>query len=208
LQNFRGLHVTANSQNTILYLNPSGLNTKLVIYYHNSSQDSLELEFQLDNNTARVNLFNDKSNFSILNDQSYKYIQSMAGYKLLVNINGLDSIKKVLSGKSINKATMTFTIADDSQIDYPAHEKLLLVRLDDEDRNIFLTDYIIEGESYFGGTLQNGEYNFNITRYLYQLINNNSYTNKLYLLPTGSTVNANRSILNNDVQLTIHFSEL
>ena len=208
LQNFRGLHVTANSQNTILYLNPSGLNTKLVIYYHNSSQDSLELEFQLDNNTARVNLFNDKSNFSILNDQSYKYIQSMAGYKLLVNINGLDSIKKVLSGKSINKAIMTFTIADDSQIDYPAHEKLLLVRLDDEDRNIFLTDYIIEGESYFGGTLQNGEYNFNITRYLYQLINNNSYTNKLYLLPTGSTVNANRSILNNDVQLTIHFSEL
>ena len=208
LQNFRGLHVTANSQNTILYLNPSASNTKLVIYYHNSSQDSLELEFQLDNNTARVNLFNDKSNFSILNDQSYKYIQSMAGYKLLVNINGLDSIKKVLSGKSINKATMTFTIADDSQIDYPAHEKLLLVRLDDEDRNIFLTDYIIEGESYFGGTLQNGEYNFNITRYLYQLINNNSYTNKLYLLPTGSTVNANRSILNNDVQLTIHFSEL
>ena len=208
LQNFRGLHVTANSQNTILYLNPSGLNTKLVIYYHNSSQDSLELEFQLDNNTARVNLFNDKSNFSILNDQSYKYIQSMAGYKLLVNINGLDSIKKVLRGKSINKAIMTFTIADDSQIDYPAHEKLLLVRLDDEDRNIFLTDYIIEGESYFGGTLQNGEYNFNITRYLYQLINNNSYTNKLYLLPTGSTVNANRSILNNDVQLTIHFSEL
>ena len=208
LQNFRGLHVTANSQNTILYLNPSGLNTKLVIYYHNSSQDSLKLEFQLDNNTARVNLFNDKSDFSLLNDQSYKYIQSMAGYKLLVNINGLDSIKKVLSGKSINKATMTFTIADDSQIDYPAHEKLLLVRLDDEDKNIFLTDYIIEGESYFGGTLQNGEYNFNITRYLYQLINNNSYTNKLYLLPTGSTVNANRSILNNDVQLTIHFSEL
>ena len=198
----------ANSQNTILYLNPSASNTKLVIYYHNSSQDSLELEFQLDNNTARVNLFNDKSDVSILNDQSYKYIQSMAGYKLLVNINGLDSIKKVLSGKSINKATMTFTIADDSQIDYPAHEKLLLVRLDDEDRNIFLTDYIIEGESYFGGTLQNGEYNFNITRYLYQLINNNSYTNKLYLLPTGSTVNANRSILNNDVQLTIHFSEL
>ena len=208
LQNFRGLHVTANSQNTILYLNPSGLNTKLVIYYHNSIQDSLELEFQLDNNTARVNLFNDKSDFSLLNDQSYKYIQSMAGYKLLVNINGLDSIKKVLRGKSINKAIMTFTIADDSQIDYPAHEKLLLVRLDDEDRNIFLTDYIIEGESYFGGTLQNGEYNFNITRYLYQLINNNSYTNKLYLLPTGSTVNANRSILNNDVQLTIHFSEL
>ena len=208
LQNLRGLHVTANSQNTILYLNPSALNTKLVIYYHNSSQDSLELEFQLDNNTARVNLFNDKSDFSLLNDQSYKYIQSMAGYKLLVNINGLDSIKKVLSGKSINKAIMTFTIADDSQIDYPAHEKLLLVRLDNEDRNIFLTDYIIEGESYFGGTLQNGEYNFNITRYLYQLINNNSYTNKLYLLPTGSTVNANRSILNNDVQLTIHFSEL
>ena len=208
LQNLRGLHVTANSQNTILYLNPSALNTKLVIYYHNSSQDSLELEFQLDNNTARVNLFNDKSDVSILNDQSYKYIQSMAGYKLLVNINGLDSIKKVLSGKSINKAIMTFTIADDSQIDYPAHEKLLLVRLDNEDRNIFLTDYIIEGESYFGGTLQNGEYNFNITRYLYQLINNNSYTNKLYLLPTGSTVNANRSILNNDVQLTIHFSEL
>ena len=49
---------------------------------------------------------------------------------------------------------------------YDAHEKLFL-RLDDEDRNIFLTDYIIEGESYFGGNLDESSYQFNITRYLY-----------------------------------------
>ena len=38
---------------------------------------------------------------------------------------------------------------------------------------IFLSDFIIEGDAYFGGNLENAKYEFNITRYFYQLLNQN-----------------------------------
>jgi hypothetical protein len=69
-------------------------------------------------------------------------------------------------------------------------------------------DYTEEGETHFGGRLDNDKYEFNITRYFYQLLNNDAYTNDLYLLPAGAAVNANRTILNKDIKLTIHYSEL
>ena len=46
--------------NSIIYLNPSGSNSNFSIYYHNDSNDSLSLDFLLDGETARINLFNDK----------------------------------------------------------------------------------------------------------------------------------------------------
>ena len=85
---------------------------------------------------------------------------------------------------------------------------MLLVRVDQEGNNIFLTDLTIEGETYFGGYLEEEKYTFNITRYFHQLMNNSSYTNQLYLLPAGSSINANRTIINKAIKLNIYYSEL
>ena len=132
----------------------------------------------------------------------------MSGYKAKISVNNKDSIKSILQGKAINKVTMSFDIEEGSQIDYAAHDKLFLVRVNDQGSNIFLTDYTIEGETHFGGNLDDDNYEFNITRYFYQLLNNDDYTDDLYLLPSGAAVNANRTILSNDIKLTIHYSEL
>ena len=132
----------------------------------------------------------------------------MAGYKAKIAINNTDSIKAMLEGKAINKVTMSFDVEPTSQSEYASHDKLFLVRVNEEGNNVFLADYTEEGETHFGGRLDNDKYEFNITRYFYQLLNNDSYTNDLYLLAAGAAVNANRTILNKDIKLTIHYSEL
>ena len=210
LENFKGISVIASAQNTMLYLNPTGSNSFLKIYYHNdeSGTDTLSLDFSLGGDAARINLFNNKPLLNLPEFSGKLYIQSMAGYKAKILVNNTDSIKAILEGKSINKVTMSFDVPEDSQNDYAAHEKLFLVRVNNEGNNIFLTDYTIEGETHFGGSLEDNKYEFNITRYFYQLLNNDAYTNDLYLLAAGAAVNANRTILNKDIKLTIHYSEL
>ena len=210
LENFKGISVIANAQNTMLYLNPTGSNSFLKIYYHNdeSGTDTLSLDFELGGDAARINLFNPKPLANLNQEEDKVYIQSMAGYKAKITINNTDSIKSMLEGKSINKVTMSFDVNEGSQAEYVAHDKLFLVRVNEDGNNVFLTDYTIEGETHFGGRLEDDKYEFNITRYFYQLLNNEIYTNDLYLLPAGAAVNANRTILNKDIKLTIHYSEL
>ena len=210
LENFKGISVIASAQNTMLYLNPTGSNSFLKIYYHNeqSGSDTISLDFELGGDAARINLFNHKPLANLNQEEDKVYIQSMAGYKVKISINNTDSMKSMLEGKSINKVTMSFDVNEGSQAEYAAHDKLFLVRVNEEGNNVFLTDFTIEGETHFGGRLDNDKYEFNITRYFYQLLNNDNYTNDLYLLPAGAAVNANRTILDKDIKLTIHYSEL
>jgi len=200
----------ASAQNTMLYLNPNGSNSFLKIYYRNdeSGSDTLSLDFELGGDAARINLFNEKNNNAIIEDDSNVHLQSMAGYKAKITLGDLDVIKDTLEGKVINKVTIDFDVESGSQSEYEAHEKLVLVRVDNEGKNVFLTDFTVEGETYFGGKIEGDIYSFNITRYFYQLLNNSSYTNDLYLMPSGAAINANRTILSKDIKLTIHYSEL
>ena len=208
LENFKGISVIASTQNTMLYLNPNGSNSYLKIYYHNDESDTLSLDFELGGDAARINLFNQKDEEVIINDESKIYIQSMAGYKAKITVGDLVVLSDTLKGKAINKVTMSFDVEPTSQSEYAAHDKLFLVRVNEEGNNVFLTDFTSEGETHFGGRLDNDKYEFNITRYFYQLLNNDAYTSDLYLLPAGGAVNANRTILNKDIKLTIHYSEL
>ena len=193
--------------NSIIYLNPSGSNSNFTVYYHNSSSDTLSLSFVLDGDAARINLFNDKPLSNLVMDPSYSYVQSMAGYKSKISLENLNSIKEDLDGKAINKVTLSFNVNDDSS--YPPHENLSLVRVDSAGNNVFLADLSIEGASHFGGQYLNGGYEFNISRYFNNMLNNAAYTNELYLLSSGGAVNANRTIIdNNSIIISILYSDL
>ena len=210
LQEFKGLSILAQSENTMLYLNPNGTNSFLKIYYHNDSNDgdTLSLDFELGGDVARMNLFNQKNEYDLIQDQSNAYIQSMSGYKIKLSINNVDSIKSVLEDKVINRVSVVFKLKDGSQTEYSAHEKLVLVRINQDGDNVFLSDFTIGGDVYFGGNLENERYEFNITRYFFQLLNNESYTNDLYLLPAGAVVNSNRTIISREIDLEIYYSIL
>ena len=135
------------------------------------------------------------------------YIQSMAGYKAEFLFNDIPHIQNMLIDKSINKVTIDFEIIDN--MNYPPHEKLYLVRETNEGNIDFLTDFTIEGEEHFGGILNGSTYSFNITRYFSQLLNNPEYTNKLYVLGSGSAANASRTILDNSkISINIIYCEI
>ena len=193
--------------NSIIYLNPSGSNSNFTIYYHNSISDTLSLSFILDGDAARINLFNEKPLSNLTIDPNLSYIQSMAGYKANIALENINFIKEDLEGKAINKVTLSFNVNDDSS--YPPHENLSLVRVDSAGNNVFLADLSVEGTTHFGGEYSDGKYEFNITRYFNNLLNNDSYTNQLYLLASGGAVNANRTIIDNSsIKISILYSEL
>ena len=210
LEEFKGLSILAQAENTMLYLNPNGTNSFLKVYYHNDSSDgdTLSLDFELGGDVARMNLFNQKNEYDLIQDQSNAYIQSMSGYKIKLSINNVDSIKSVLEDKVINRVSVVFKLKDGSQTEYSAHEKLVLVRINQDGDNVFLSDFTIGGDVYFGGNLENERYEFNITRYFFQLLNNESYTNDLYLLPAGAVINSNRTIISREIDLEIYYSIL
>ena len=209
LDDFKGLFVSAQAQNTILYLNPLATNSNFSIYYHNDLDSANTLSFQLDGNAARTNVFEKVISNDILNNKENIYIESMSGYKCNISFTDLDTLQKILAGKVVNQAIMSFELDNNLMInDIIPHSQLHLARLDSDGNIIDLTDYLIEGSSFFGGRLENNIYNFNITRYFHELLFNGTFTNQLYLLDKSANSNANRSIIKKDVELNIIYSEI
>ena len=208
LEFFKGFHVEATASNTILYLNPIADKSRFSIYYHEIEGDTaLSFDFELGSDATRINKFNKKDINDISPDVNEIFIQSMAGYKAEFDFTNLEEIQTKCLGKSINRVTIDFEAFENN--DYPPHEKLYLLRENNEGKIVFLTDFIIEGEEHFGGEFDNNTYSFNITRYFVQLLTNDQYTNKLYLVPVLGSANANRTILDNSkISINIIYTEI
>ncbi len=210
---FKGLYVSASNDNdgVIAYLSPISANSKLSIYYHSTNVDSLSLDFSLIGDATRINLFEKDTSylFNQADTSTNTYVQSMAGHKTVIEIQHLDTLKTFFKDKAINRVNLSFELDGTDTADFPPHGRMYLVRVDNEGKDYFLTDYIVEGEDHFGGKLENGKYTFNITRYFLQLLNNEDYTNKLYLVAAGGAVNANRTILPKDkISFNIIYTDL
>ena len=207
---FKGFYIEASASNTIMYLNALSTKSRLSIFYHEIGVDtSISLDFNIGSDAARINLFNEKDSLSIMGgySSSQSYLQSMSGHKAEFNFENIDDLRHLFENKAINQTVIDFEIIED--INFPAHEKLYLVRENNEGNVVFLTDFTIEGDEHFGGKLNDKIYSFNISRYFFQLISNPEYTNKLYLLSSGSAANANRTILDNSkISINVIYSDL
>ena len=208
LEFFKGFYVEATASNTILYLNPIADKSRFSIYYHEIEGDTaLSFDFELGGDATRINKFNKKDINDISPDVNDIFIQSMAGYKAEFDFTNLEEIQTKCLGKSINRVTIDFEAFENN--DYPPHEKLYLLRENNEGKIVFLTDFTIEGEGHFGGEFDNNTYSFNITRYFVQLLTNDQYTNKLYLVPVLGSANANRTILDKSkVSINIIYTKI
>ncbi|HJM15881.1 MAG TPA: DUF4270 family protein, partial [Flavobacteriales bacterium] len=211
LEFFKGFYVEATASNTILYLNPTADKSRFSIYYHETGIDTaVSFDFEIGGDAARINLFNEKNTNDITPAVNEIFIQSMAGYKAEFEFDStnLEYLRtELLIEKAINRVTIDFEVSENS--DYPPHEKLYLVRETNEGGIVFLTDFTIEGDEHFGGDLNNNIYSFNITRYFVQLLTNDQYTNKLYILPVLGSANANRTILDKSkISINIIYTEI
>lgn len=201
---FKGVQLQlADASEAVVYLNLKNDMSKLTLYYKNDANDSLHYDLVMGVTAARLNHFELEHD---LDTASYYGVQSMGGYDLKLDFVDLDYLSTLLEGKVVNKASLEFNLLEGSADDFLAHTALSLVRMDPEGKKHFLTDFF-EGGEHFGGTLEGTKYVFNISKYLQELMAGTIEEKDLYLVPVGAAVNANRTLLDENVKLNIIYTD-
>lgn len=223
LLQYQGLYITTtpvSSNGAIIYFDPVSENTKITLYYHNDSQDTLSFDFLINENCAYFNQFvHDYSGSTFYNnintDSSLDnlFIQSMGGVKAKISLNDLISWKD--SGKiAINKAELVLRINDlnnDMQL-FPQPERLLLEIVDNNDGFDGPIDYYMESD-YFNGYYgeQSMTYVFNITGHVQRIINGEETNTELYIFPESNKISSERIVIansdTNKIKLNITYSK-
>lgn len=202
--------------------------SKVTVYYHNATADSLSYDFPL-GSVARFSHFEHDYSTSFIHpdlaaqlgssppaQNSTVFVQSMAGVKTKIEMPYL--MNWLNQGKiSINKAELVIK-ADDSSAymldTFAAPAKLIVFGINDDGTNYVLPD-ANEGDSYLGGgyNATTREYRFNIARYVQQVLAGKKNNNGLYLLAANGAINANRVVLGggtgpNAMKLNISYTKL
>lgn len=196
---FKGIQLRMEDPASVLYFNLKSNQTKLTLYYNGTDTFNL----WMGSSSARVNHFDVSQD---LDTMTYYGVQSMGGYNLGFEFTDLEALKNQLADKPINQALLTFKIDEGSEADFASHQELSLVRVDSTGKKFFLTDFF-EGQEHAGGAKEDGMYTFNISRYLGKLISGEMPSEKLLLMPVGSTINANRTLISPEVELKITYTE-
>ncbi|MCD6366708.1 MAG: DUF4270 domain-containing protein [Bacteroidales bacterium] len=210
LTQYKGLYITTTAvtaNGAIIYFDPISENTKMTLYYHNDSEDSLSFDFLINENCAYFNIFShDYTGTSFENDINQDtatddiYIQAMGGVKAKIDLDELLTWKD--SGNiAINKAELVLTINDinsDMQLFAPP-ERLLLEIVDDIDGFDGPIDYFMDN-AYFDGYYDEttNSYSFNIARHVQEIITGEETNSSLYIFPESNKVSAERTVLSNN----------
>ena len=211
LQFFKGLNISTsfvNTEGSVLYFDLISAISQVTLYYKNDNNDSLKYNFVIDANCARFNSFNhynylnannslkQQINGDSLLGDSLLYVQAMSGLKVKLMF---PDFKTFFEGKKIalNKAELIIPVEyDPTQSNYALPDKLTLVRLNENKQIAYLIDQF-EGDSHFRGEYDatNNQYSFTITRHIQNIILNNIKDYGLYLMVSGSGINAGRVLL-------------
>lgn len=207
-QFFKGFYITttdsvqnatlAPGQGSIVYFNMNSSLSTLTLYYNDSSK----YEFLINAESAKYNKFDHNYTGTDVEaqlqgggDTTITYIQTMAGVKTKLEIPYL---KNLIDDEDvvINKAELQVVIENGSDATYPAIEMISLVSIDASGQSVFLPD-ISQGLDFFGGSLDNDTktYSFNLPRHAHNMIYNPSSDYGMYLIATGQSITANRSVI-------------
>jgi hypothetical protein len=188
LNYFKGIYVAstgASGTGAIMGFDLLNSLSRITLYYHNNTQDSLKYNFVINENCARINHFSHSKYYyadpylrseisggaDTVKGDSILYIQSMAGLKVRIEFPTLKDLVKY--GKiAVNKADLIVSLDDN---DYtvssyaPPPQLVLIEELDGKIR--FLLDQY-EGMTFYGGAYNSSkkEYKFNIARHIQQII--------------------------------------
>lgn len=202
--------IISNGEGNILYFRCGDEQSKVTIYYHNATDDSLSYDFAL-GSVARFSNFEHDFSSAFINadlatqlspappaQNAVVFVQSMAGLKTKIEMPYL--MNWADSGKiAINKAELVIKVdvASAYMLDtFAAPARLVLFGINDDGSNYVLPD-ANEGDAYLGGgyNATTYEYRFNIGRYIQQVLIGQKKNNGLYLLAGNGSINANRVVL-------------
>ncbi|MGE0561878.1 MAG: DUF4270 family protein [Flavobacteriales bacterium] len=210
----------AQNEGAILYLDMNSSLSTLTVFYSNDNGPEKSYSFIINSESKKFNHFEhnytgteiDKQLNNLTYDSTLTYVQAMGGVKTKITIPNLKNLSS--EGKIIiNKAEIIFNVSDVGN-NLSTIPTLALTGINSNGEATFLIDYF-ESANYFGGTYDatNKLYKFNIARHVQDLINNNTEDYGMYLVATGSSVMANRSVINsfkhpsNKIKLNITYSK-
>ena len=210
---FKGVYITTENTSTLPgegnILHFKFGESKVTLYYHNSTTDSLKYDFNL-GSVARFNHFehdyagasSDLTNQFSTPSQTQNntvYVQSMAGAKTKIEFpylmnwlkNGMIGVNKAELVISVDTTLSTYMIDT-----FAAPAALILFGINDDGTTYAIPD-AFEGATYFGGTLNSGtvQYRFNIARYIQQVLDGDRNNNGLYILASNGAVYGNRAVI-------------
>ena len=215
LEYFKGLYLKTDpltSGGAMTYFNFAGGQSRMLLYYSNSEEDSLSYEVVINSNCTWVNIFDHEYEGSeagaVINDSinthELVYLQAMSGLRSGISIDFSDSIMLMAEkGIAINKAELVFPVTMDYVNDYREKPPTLAVFGANEDGTNAFIDDIFLGEIYYDGTYHEEEegYIFNISRHVQNLLNpdldNRLENSGLFLVINEARVSAGNLVLKN-----------
>jgi hypothetical protein len=209
----KGLYIESSRAaygGALLSFDPTAALSEILIYYHNSSGDSLKFVLSGLSTSARFNYF-DHNNYADASPELKQqvlqhdttlgkrnlFIQGLGGLRVKLHFPFLKSFGK--SGKiAINSAVLTIKNSQtDTTLAPPV--TLTLVTVDSAGTIAFLPD-ASEGSGYAGGAYHGDTrtYSFRIARFMQQVLDGKIKNNDLYLMandPSAATLVTNRVVL-------------
>ena len=204
---FNGLYITAEQgteAGLLLELDLLNENSKMTLYYHNDSSDSLSYDFQINSSADRMTRWShDYSATEIESalDMEYVsqgYVQGSVGLRTYIELPDLTTLKD--SNYVFHSAELTIPYIStevDSIFSSPAKLGLAAVNSDGK-LEVLTEDQNILGSAYFDGNKNESTqtYTFNIARYIHKVVQE-GYTNRLSLYVPTSVSQPERVIINN-----------
>ncbi len=230
LEYFKGLYVSATSEDgSILYLDPANSNSRMVIYYQNEEQDSLVYSYTFNQERTEVpmvfSVFGhdysgaafDAANPDSINGEERIYIQAMGGPAGILEIPGLDTLAN--SGMLVNEAYLKIHRSTGVASGLPMPSRLEVREYVNGLPSAYIPDFqpnsngtIFGDGAYVSEELRQGNYRFELTRYVFDVLNG-AEPKSLAVIPVIRTTTARRVILegglsdSHPVTLTLYYTK-
>ena len=205
---FNGLYITADQgldKGLLLGLNLLNENSKLTLYYHNETSDSLSYDFKINSNADRMTRWShDYSATQIeqalnMEHVSQGYVQGGVGLRTYVELPYLKSLKDSNYVFHSAELIIPYISTEVDSVFYSPTKLGLAAVNSDGNLEALIEDQNIQGSFYFDGnrnqTLQT--YTFNIARYVHKVVTE-GYTNRLALYVPSSISQPQCVIINNN----------
>ena len=224
---FKGLYLQAqpvDQGGSVVYYDFKNGKSRMILYYHNDTSDSLKYEIVINSNCSWVNLFGHNystaSMQSLINDSVYThedlYLQAMSGLRAKLKLDLPQALlDEVKTGVTINKAELIITVPyDQTAARFPKPLSLRVFNAGTTGKNEFIDDLLL-GETHYGGGFSSATstYKFNIGLHLQNLLHPDSTqripNNGLFLVLTDERTSGNRLLLKNSgMKLRITYTPL
>lgn len=207
----KGLYVTVedlfSGEGTFAYFGLSSTYSKMIIYYHNDSEDTLSYDYNINTSTPTVGIYDHNFETGDFDFRQQVISGDTSLGKQLIYTQGFGGIKTHLKfpyiykwarkeNVAVNEAKLILPAADGASF-YGEPAQLTMLKINEDGEQELLLDYS-EGSSYFDGYYDESrnQYEFRITRYIQSMISDTTLVNNgLYLQVYGASTVPERFII-------------